>query len=68
LEEGGAGTIGVSRVICPMPKTRNDKDIFDRSFKLIMNSLSPKALIYFINRLFGSNHPLDSEPAPPALA
>jgi hypothetical protein len=44
-----------------MPKAQNDKDIFDRSFKLIMNSLSPKALIYFINRLFGSNHPLDSE-------
>jgi hypothetical protein len=44
-----------------MPKQQNDKDIFDRSFKQIMGSLSPKALIHFINRLFGSNHPLDSE-------
>jgi hypothetical protein len=41
---------------------------FDRSFKKIMGGISSKALIRFINGLFGSNHPLDSEPAPPALA
>jgi hypothetical protein len=33
-----------------------------------MGGISSRALIRFINGLFGSNHPLDSEPAPPALA
>ena len=40
-----------------MAAPRNDGDIFDRSFKQIIGSLSPKALIRFINGLFGSNHP-----------
>ena len=44
-----------------MAAPRNDRDIFDRSFKQIIGSLSPKALIRFINGLFGSNHPPDSE-------
>jgi hypothetical protein len=59
---------GVSLVICPMPKAKTDVDVFDRSFKKIIGALSPKALIGFINGLFGSNHPLDSEPGPEALA
>jgi hypothetical protein len=44
-----------------MAKSQDDKDIFDRSFKQIIGSLSSKALIHFINALFGSNHPFDSE-------
>jgi hypothetical protein len=44
-----------------MPKAKTDVDVFDRSFKKIIGALSPKALIGFINGLFGSNHPLDSE-------
>lgn len=44
-----------------MPKPQDDADIFDRSFKQIIGSLSPKALIHFINALFGTNHPPDSE-------
>jgi hypothetical protein len=44
-----------------MPKQQNDADIFDRSFKKIIGGLSSKALIRFINGLFGSNHPPDSE-------
>jgi predicted transposase YdaD len=44
-----------------MAKPRDDKDIFDRSFKQIISSISPNALIHFINALFGSNHPFDSE-------
>jgi hypothetical protein len=44
-----------------MAKSWDDKDIFDRSFKQIIGSLSSKALIHFINALFGSNHPFDSE-------
>jgi hypothetical protein len=47
-----------------MPKTKDgdtqEGDIFDRSFKQIMGSLSDKALVCFINSLFGSNHPVDS--------
>jgi hypothetical protein len=42
-----------------MPKQQNDADIFDRSFKKIIGSLSSRALIRFINGLFGSNHPPD---------
>jgi hypothetical protein len=44
-----------------MPEQRNDADIFDRSFKKIMGGISSRALVRFINGLFGSNHPLDSE-------
>jgi hypothetical protein len=44
-----------------MPEQQNDADIFDRSFKKIIGGLSSRALIRFINGLFGSNHPLDSE-------
>jgi hypothetical protein len=44
-----------------MPEPRNDADIFDRSFKQIIGSLSDKALITLINALFGADHPLDSE-------
>jgi hypothetical protein len=39
-----------------MPEPRDDTDIFDRSFKQIIGSLSDKALITFINALFGANH------------
>jgi hypothetical protein len=44
-----------------MPKSRDDTAVFDRSFKRIIDSLSPGALVYFINSLFGSAHPPDSE-------
>jgi hypothetical protein len=44
-----------------MPESRDDTDIFDRSFKLIIGSLSNKALITLINALFGTNHPPDSD-------
>ncbi|MDR1149810.1 MAG: hypothetical protein LBK66_14385, partial [Spirochaetaceae bacterium] len=44
-----------------MPKQQNDADIFDRSFKKIIGGLSSKALIRFINGLFGSKHTPDSE-------
>ncbi|MDR1148198.1 MAG: hypothetical protein LBK66_06150 [Spirochaetaceae bacterium] len=35
-------------------------DIFDRSFKQIIGSLSDGALISFINSLFGAGHPIES--------
>ncbi|MDR2444732.1 MAG: hypothetical protein LBD44_02180 [Spirochaetaceae bacterium] len=44
-----------------MAKSQDDKDIFDRSFKQIMGSISSRAMVRFINGLFDSNHPLDSE-------
>jgi hypothetical protein len=44
-----------------MPKSPDSTDIFDRSFKQIIGSLSPKALIHFINGLFGVNHPPNSD-------
>jgi hypothetical protein len=44
-----------------MPKPPDDTDIFDRSFKQIIGGISSKALIRFINALFGVNHPLDSD-------
>jgi hypothetical protein len=44
-----------------MPKPPDGTDIFDRSFKLIIGSISSRALITLINALFGSNHPPDSE-------
>jgi hypothetical protein len=44
-----------------MPEPRDDTDIFDRSFKQIIGSLSNKALISLINALFDANHPLDSD-------
>jgi predicted transposase YdaD len=44
-----------------MSKSPGDTDIFDRSFKKIIESLSNKALIQFINSMFGADHPLDSE-------
>jgi hypothetical protein len=42
-----------------MPKTNDGApdgggDIFDRSFKQIIGSLSDKALVSFINSLFGA--------------
>jgi hypothetical protein len=47
-----------------MPKTNDGDtdggDIFDRSFKQIIGSLSDKALVRFINSLFGTGHPVDS--------
>jgi hypothetical protein len=43
-----------------MPKSRDETDIFDRSFKQIIGSLSNKALIT-INALFGTDHPPDSD-------
>jgi hypothetical protein len=44
-----------------MPEPRDDIDIFDRSFKQIIGSLSNRALISLINVLFDANHPLDSD-------
>ncbi|MDR2343878.1 MAG: hypothetical protein LBD86_05035 [Spirochaetaceae bacterium] len=44
-----------------MPKPPDDTDIFDRSFKQIIGSLSNAAMITFINALFGADHPLDSQ-------
>jgi hypothetical protein len=44
-----------------VPKSKDDIHIFDRSFKQIINSLSSKALVHFINSLFGAKHPLDSD-------
>jgi predicted transposase YdaD len=48
-----------------MPKTNGISpegggDIFDRSFKQIIGSLSDRALVCFINGLFSTDHPLDS--------
>ncbi|GHU10257.1 hypothetical protein FACS1894151_09460 [Spirochaetia bacterium] len=42
-----------------MPEENNHSQLFDNSFKLLMG-LSDKAVISFINGLFGANHPLDS--------
>jgi hypothetical protein len=44
-----------------MPEPRDDTSIFDRSFKLIIDSLSNRALITLINVLFGADHPLNSD-------
>jgi hypothetical protein len=41
--------------------TDRSADIFDRSFKQIISSLSPGAMIRFINGLFGCDYPPDSE-------
>jgi hypothetical protein len=41
-------------------RSQGSGDIFDRSFKQIIGSLSDKALVCFINSLFGVNHPIDS--------
>jgi hypothetical protein len=43
------------------PENKRNADIFDRSFKQIISSLSPGAMIRFINGLFGCDHPPDSE-------
>lgn len=43
-----------------MAQPHNTTDIFDRSFKQIISSLSPNAMIRFINGLFHTTHPLDS--------
>ena len=40
---------------------KRSADIFDRSFKQIISSLSPRAMTRFINGLFGCNYPPDSE-------
>jgi hypothetical protein len=44
-----------------MLESHNDTDIFDRSFKQIIGSLSNRALISLINALFDTDHPLDSD-------
>ncbi|MDR2796863.1 MAG: hypothetical protein LBB80_00795 [Treponema sp.] len=43
-----------------MAQSPNTPDIFDRSFKQIISSLSSTAMIRFINGLFHTQHPLDS--------
>ncbi|MDR1985962.1 MAG: hypothetical protein LBP88_03185, partial [Treponema sp.] len=43
-----------------MDQSQNTTDIFDRSFKQIISSLSSPAMIRFINGLFHTSHPLDS--------
>jgi hypothetical protein len=40
---------------------KRSADLFDRSFKQIISSLSPGAMIRFINGLFGCDYPPDSE-------
>ncbi|GHU08252.1 hypothetical protein FACS1894151_03840 [Spirochaetia bacterium] len=42
-----------------MPEENNHAQLFDSCFKFLMG-LSDKAVISFINGLFGANHPLDS--------
>jgi predicted transposase YdaD len=44
-----------------MPKSPDETDIFDRSFKLIIGNISNRTLITLINALFGANHPPDSD-------